>query len=125
MLPEMIDGFLSEADTADLWMTCEVGGEVCGFCYAVSEPMTEGTWNMLAIAVRPSRQGNGSGGALLNHLEDELRIRGQRLLIVDTSGSAAFEETRRFYRNNHYVEEARIRDYWAAGDDKVVFSKAL
>lgn len=125
MLPDMIDGFLSEADAGDLWLTSETDGEVCGFCYAVPEPMTEGTWNMLAIAVLPSRQGNGAGGALVKHLEDHLRARGHRLLIVDTSGSAAFENTRRFYRNNRYVEEARIRDYWAEGDDKIVFWKAL
>jgi len=125
MLSDMIGGFLSDAETADLWLTCEVGGDVCGFCYAVPEPMTEGTWNMLAIAVRPSKQGNGAGGALVKHLEDQLRVRGQRLLVVDTSGSDAFDQTRRFYRKNRYVEEARIRDYWAAGDDKVVFSKAL
>lgn len=125
MLPDMIGGFLSDADNNDHWLTCETGGEVCGFCYAVPAPMTEGTWNMLAIAVLPSGQGKGIGGALVKRLEDDLRARGQRLLIVDTSGSAAFESTRRFYRGNRYVEEARIRDYWAAGDDKVVFSKAL
>lgn len=125
MLPEMIAGFLSDADNADIWLTCEADGDVIGFCYAVPEPMTEGTWNMLAIAVLPSRQGSGAGGALVKHLEDSLRGQGHRVLIVDTSGSDAFGKTRNFYRGNGYVEEARIRDYWAEGDDKVVFWKAL
>ncbi|MEO1249198.1 MAG: GNAT family N-acetyltransferase, partial [Pseudomonadota bacterium] len=30
-----------------------------------------------------------------------------------------------FYRRCGYVEEARIRDFWSAGDDKIVFWKAL
>lgn len=125
MLPDMIAGFLTDADNRDIWLTCETDGEIIGFCYAAPEPMTEGTWNMLAIAVLPSRQGNGAGGALVKHLEDNLRSQGHRVLIVDTSGSDAFERAPNFYRGNGYVEEARIRDYWAEGDDKVVFWKAL
>ena len=125
MLPDMINGFLSRGDAEDLWLSCEMHGDVIGFCYAVPEQLTEGTWNMLAIAVAPSRQGSGAGKALIMHLEDELRSRGGRVLIADTSGSDAFERTRDFYRKNGYAEEARIRDFWAAGDDKIVFWKAL
>jgi energy-coupling factor transporter ATP-binding protein EcfA2 len=47
------------------------------------------------------------------------------LLLADTSGTAAFSRTRAFYREIGYLEEARIRDFWADGDDKVVFSKRL
>ena len=46
-------------------------------------------------------------------------------MIVDTSGTEAFAETRAFYRKNGYTEEARIRDYWADGDDKITFRKPL
>jgi len=44
---------------------------------------------------------------------------------VETSGTADFAATRRFYRQNGYEEEGRIRDFWAAGDDKVIFRKPL
>jgi hypothetical protein len=46
-------------------------------------------------------------------------------LIADTSGTDDFAPTRAFYRKNGYAEEARIRDFWAKGDDKVVFWTAL
>lgn len=42
-----------------------------------------------------------------------------------TSGLASFERTRAFYRKCGYDEEARIRDFYRAGDDKIVYRKAL
>lgn len=125
MLADLASGFLAGDDSASLWLTCETDGQAMGFCYAVPEALTDGTWNMLAIAVLPERQGTGSGGALMARLEAILRERGQRVLIADTSGTEAFARTRAFYRANGYTEEARIRDFWAEGDDKVVFWKSL
>jgi ribosomal protein S18 acetylase RimI-like enzyme len=125
MLPGMMGAFLSGGDSPDIWLTCEAGGQVAGFCYAVPEKLTDGTWNMLAIAVHPSRQGTGAGSAIVRHLEAALLARGQRVIIADTSGTPEFERTRGFYRKNGYREEARIRDFWAEGNDKVVFWKRL
>ena len=125
MLADMIAGFLAGGEGAGLWLTCEAGGAVIGFCYAAPEEMTDGTWNMLALAILPARQGAGAGAALVAHLEGVLGAQGARVMIVDTSGDEAFARTRAFYRANGYTEEARIRDFWAAGDDKVIFWKAL
>ena len=36
-----------------------------------------------------------------------------------------FLATRAFYRRNGYDEEARIRDFYGPGEDKIVFWKAL
>ncbi len=125
MLPDMLSDFLSSSEGTDIWLTYEADGVPIGFCYAAPEALTEGTWNMLAIAVLPSKQGLGAGGAIVAHLEDTLRKQGHRVLIADTSGAEAFSQTRAFYRKAGYTQEARIRDFWAQGDDKVVFWKAL
>lgn len=124
MLPDMIDPHLVGESEA-VWLTCEGGGAPIGLCFATPETFTEGTWNMLALGVLPARQGKGAGTALVVALEERLRAEGQRILIADTSGAPAFERTRAFYRRNGYEEEARIRDFWAAGDDKVTFRRAL
>jgi hypothetical protein len=58
-------------------------------------------------------------------LEETLRAGGHRILIVDTSGDPAFARTRSFYRGNGYAEEARIREFWDVGIDKVTFWKHL
>lgn len=125
MLPDMVSGFLSDQESREIWLTCELDGEAIGFCYAAPEPLTDGTWNMLAIAVHPSKQGSGYGGAIVRRLETLLHDDGHRVLIVDTSGKDEFVPTREFYRKSGYVEEARIRHFWAEGDDKVVFWKLI
>ena len=124
MLEDMLSGFLSGGHE-DIWLSCEDQNEIIGFCYAIPEPLTDGTWNMLAIAVHPGRQAKGAGTKIVVELETRLRAQGRRILIVDTSSKAEFAQTRDFYLKNGYTEEARIRDFWAAGDDKVVFRKSL
>ena len=87
--------------------------------------MTEGTWNLLAIGVAPEHQGKGIGAAMMTYLENRLADQGEKVLLVETMGISAFERTRAFYRRNGYVEEARIREFYEAGADKVVFWKHL
>lgn len=70
-------------------------------------------------------QGRGRGTALLCYVESALRAEGQRLVLVETSGSSDFERTRAFYAKCGYEAEARIRDYYAAGEAMVMFRKAL
>lgn len=124
--PELLPELHAQADTEDaLWMTCIAQSNAIGFCYATPEELTDGTWNMRAIAVHPDHQGASHGKALVAALEAALRDRAARLLIVDTSGTEDFEATRAFYNAISYRAEARINDFWAPGDDKVIFTKAL
>jgi ribosomal protein S18 acetylase RimI-like enzyme len=125
MLPQLIAPFLSSDAEGVAWLTAEFGGEVIGLCYAVAEQLADRVWNMLALGVLSSNQSVGVGSELVRRLEFDLQASGQRILIVDTSGSDAFAKTRAFYKMAGYAEEARIRDFWAEGDDKVVFWKAL
>ncbi|MGG6268636.1 hypothetical protein ACQ4M3_37730 [Leptolyngbya sp. AN03gr2] len=48
-----------------------------------------------------------------------------QLGLVETSGTDDFEYVRAFYRKNGYDEEARIREFYCAGADKIIFRKAL
>lgn len=125
VLGEVLADYLGgDPDRDHFWLADDEGGLV-GTAYCVPEPMAYGIWNLLFIAVRPDLQGQGHGSALLLYVEQALRERGVRLLLVETSGLGTFEQTRAFYRKHGYDEEARIRDYYRAGDDKVIFRKAL
>lgn len=122
----MLDAYLADAaDPNDVWLAAEHGASIAAAAYYAPEPLTDGTWNLQLIAVRRDVHRVGIGRAILGRVEADLAARGQRLLLVETSGLTTFKATRNFYRACGYDEEARIRDFYATGDDKIVFRKRL
>ncbi len=81
--------------------------------------------DLTMIAVRPDLQSKGRGAALMRNVERDLREQGQRMMVVRTSGTAQYDRTRAFYRLLGYTEHARVPDYWADGDDLVLFTTLL
>ena len=125
MLEEMATPFLTGMAPNDLWFVGSEKEVVLGLVYCSPERMTDGTWNLLLIVVRESEQGQGVGSRLTRHLEQTLSKRHGRVLIVETSGLSGYDRTRAVYKTLDYVEVARIPEFYAAGEDKVVFWKLL
>jgi ribosomal protein S18 acetylase RimI-like enzyme len=74
------------------------------------------------MVVDPALQGTGIGTALL--AEMERRLAGvARLIIVETAGRPDYAPTRGFYEARGYRATATIPDFYAPGDDQVVFVK--
>jgi len=107
------------------WRVAEDSGALTGAAYLAPETMADRVWNLLFIAVATKRQARGTGTALLDATEAIVRQNTGRLLLVETSALPKFEQARRFYAKNGFAEEARIRDYYTDGEDKVVFRKAM
>ena len=124
LLDGMIAPYLRRDFREGFWLTCDAGGPV-GVAYVGPERMTQGTWNLYLLAVHPDRQRAGIGRALVAEVERALAMRGERLLLVETSGVPEFAQARAFYRACGLDEEARIRDFYQEGEDKVVFRRAL
>ncbi len=125
MLGPMIAPFLNDPDCRHVWSVATQESRVVGFTYCEPERMTHGTWNLLAIGVEPAIQRRGAGARLMAALETDLAKAGARILIVETSGLDAYARTRAFYTRLGYDREASIRDFYDAGEDKIVFRKAL
>lgn len=124
-LVQMLDQhFNGKTENQDLWFTDDDNG-VVGVAYVAPERMTEGTWNLYLIAIHPEHQRQGRGIALLRQVEQVLASHGERVLLVETSSLESFEYVRSFYRKSGYEEEARIREFYKAGDDKIIFRKTL
>jgi GNAT superfamily N-acetyltransferase len=104
--------------------TCVQDGTVLGFAYWAPAAMTERAWYLYWIAVRKDGHGRGTGSALLAHVEDDIRqVQMGRILLIETSSLPHYEPTRRFYLKHGYDREAVLRDFYADGDDMVVFRK--
>jgi ribosomal protein S18 acetylase RimI-like enzyme len=119
---ELIDAFLEDPATSGYYIrVAEVGGEIAGYiCYG-NTPLTEATWDIYWIAVAHDIQGHGIGRILMKHAEDDIKKMHGRLIVVETSGKAEYNKTRQFYDNLNYQRVCQIPDYYAPGDDLVMF----
>lgn len=125
ILEDMISDFFNNPETNEIWFTATDNDVPISIGYCAPEKLTEGTFNLYAIGVKADIQGKGIGNKMMKYLEEQLIQQGERILIVETSGTADFKLTRKFYENLDYTKEATIRDFWNEGDDKVIFWKKL
>ena len=102
----------------------EVDGVLAGWICWGPTPCTLGTFDLYWLAIAPEAQGLGVGSALLQELERRL-AGAARLIVVETAGRADYAATRAFYQARGYRPVAVIPDFYAPGDDQVVYVKAL
>jgi D-alanine-D-alanine ligase len=103
----------------------EQGGELVGYCAWGAVPLTKGSYDLYWIAVAPHVQGRGIGRQLMALAEDAVARRGGGQLYIETSSREEYGRTRRFYRAANYRQAARLTDFYARGDHKIVFCKSI
>jgi ribosomal protein S18 acetylase RimI-like enzyme len=109
-----------EADVDD-----DATGAVRGYICFGRTPMTEGAYDLYWIAVDPRAKRGGVGRALVQAMEEEIAREGGYLVRVETAGLDAYEATRAFYVGIGYEVVARIRDFYARGNDLVIYGRYL
>lgn len=103
----------------------ERGGELLGYCAWGAVPLTKRSFDLYWIAVAPSAEGQGLGQALMRLAERAVAAKGGGNLYIETSSRRAYDRTRRFYRQAGYRQVARLRDFYAPGDHKIMFCKVI
>ncbi len=103
--------------------TLLVDERVAGFVYFAPTAMTDRCWHLYWIAVAKDAQARGLGGRLLKFAEAQVMESGARLLWIETSSLPHYRLTREFYVKHGYEQAAALADFYAAGDDMVVFRK--
>jgi ribosomal protein S18 acetylase RimI-like enzyme len=103
----------------------ELDRELVGYCAWGAVPLTKGSFDLYWIAVAPRVQGLGIGRQLMELVERAVARRGGGQLYIETSSRAAYARTRRFYRAAGYRRAARLADFYARHDHKIVFCKAI
>jgi ribosomal protein S18 acetylase RimI-like enzyme len=100
-------------------------GDLLGYaCYGPT-PCTSGTWDLYWIAVSRGARGCGIGTKILEEVERRLVRNDARLLVIETSSRADYAPTRAFYARRGYDAAARVPDFYAEGDDRLIFARTL
>lgn len=121
---EVIDSYLlSPRDSGYFTFVAEYEKAVVGFVSFGSTPLTQGTWDIYWIAVTPEMKGRGIGTALLDFAEDKIKASSGYLILIETSGTEKYTDTRRFYLSRGYREAYRVRDFYTPGDNIVTLEK--
>lgn len=88
-------------------------------------PGTKSSYDLYWIAVANNLRGKGIGKKLLAQTEKKIAKRGGTRIYIETSSSFLYEPTCFFYETNGYILEAQLKDYYAPGDDKLLYVKVL
>ena len=99
--------------------------KILGFACYGPHPLTESTYDLYWIVTDKNAKGRGVGKALMAVVEKKVAAQGGSLLIAETSGKELYKPTRAFYKKRGYLKEAVIKDFYAPGDDLVMYTKKL
>jgi len=126
MVLELVDAWLRDGVGSGYhFIVASSGGDIVGFvCYG-PVPATTAGFEMYWIAVHPHHQRRKIGCALLAKAERGIGSLGGKQIYVSTAGRPQYLPTRLFYETNGYRQAARLRDYHAPGDDRLVYVKIL
>lgn len=86
---------------------------------------TTGSYDLFWIAVDANVQRQGLGKVLLAESERLIRHAGGTRIYIETSNRGHYASTRAFYERNGYALEAVLKDFYAPGDDKAIYVKAV
>jgi GNAT superfamily N-acetyltransferase len=124
---ELIDIALNDPQQKDYLFALAVddNNQSIGYaCYGPT-PLTDGTFDLYWIVVDQKKAGQGVGSLLLHAVEEDVLKRKGRLLIIETSSSDGYDQTRQFYLKNNYLLMEIIKDFYRPGEDRVTFVKRL
>jgi ribosomal protein S18 acetylase RimI-like enzyme len=103
----------------------EADGAVAGYACYGPIACTVSSFDLYWIAVAPRFQRRGVGGMLMSAVESRIAAAGGSRIYADTSGRAQYAPTRAFYGRSGFECAARIKDFYAPGDDRVIYVKVL
>ena len=114
---ELIDVALNDPGQMDYLFLLAVddNDQPIGYaCYGPT-PLTDGTFDLYWIAVAADLSGKGIGTSLLQAVEEDIKRRNGRMLIIETSSGEEYTKTRQFYLKNDYPLAEAIKDFYRPG----------
>ena len=123
---ELIDASLRDADGSGYHcLVAHDGKDVVGYVCFGPTPMTVATWDLYWIAVDAGRQGRGIGKLLYAGCAEAVRARGGAQIRIETSSQESYAATGGFYERLGFSLDGRLAEFYAPGDDLLIFYKRL
>jgi GNAT superfamily N-acetyltransferase len=123
---ELVEERLSQGESSGYYFVfAEVDNVTAAYsCYGPIT-MSKTCFDLYWIATHNNFRGKGIGKLLLAETCNQARIMGCKILIAETSGLEHYAPTRAFYISNNFDLEARLKDFYAEGDDKLFYTKRI
>ena len=123
---ELVDTYLEQGEASGyLFIFAEDEAGLAGYtCYG-EIPAAERRYDLYWIAVSPRVQRAGLGRRLLRESETLIAQAHGSRVYIETSSRSLYTPTQAFYTNNGYLLEARLKQFYADEDDKLIYVKAL
>ncbi|MBN2799728.1 MAG: GNAT family N-acetyltransferase [Deltaproteobacteria bacterium] len=123
---ELVDDHLEKGlEGGYHFLLAEREGRVVGYACYGQVPATTASWDLYWIATHPDQQGTGLGRVMVDEVADRVRALGGEVLFAETSGRPQYAPTRGFYLRTHFTQAALFPDFYAPGDDRVVYALTL
>lgn len=123
---ECLDAYFGGDNTYHFDCAEEDGSnKITGFvCYGW-DTIAEGILELYWIVVSKDMRRQHIASALQQHVEEVARKSKARMIFVETESNALYASTRKFYERSGYVEKARVKDFYYAGNDKVIYGMGI
>jgi GNAT superfamily N-acetyltransferase len=103
----------------------ELGRRLAGYACYGPIACTAASFDLYWIAVHPQWQRHGLGRRILSAVESRVIAAGGERIYIDTSGREQYAPTRAFYERNGFRCDAILREFYAPGDDRVIYVKMV
>lgn len=108
------------------FLFCEAEGScVVGYTCFGPIPGTKSSFDLYWIAVHSGYRGQGIGRSLMERTEKAVAAMGGTRIYIETSSRSLYKPTHGFYLKHGYEQEALIKDFYAPGDSKIIYTKVL
>jgi len=122
---ELVNIYINDDSQKDYEIFVDDENGIRGYVCIGPRPLTSGTYDLYWIAVNPKVQSKGVGSGLIKFVEDHLKQKNGRLILIETSGKPSYEKERKFYEKNYYEMLVNIKDFYCIGDSLVIYGKYI
>lgn len=124
---ELVDIALTRPEQDDYhpFVLVEDDGTVAAYACFGKNPMTKSTFDLYWLATRADRMGKGYGRKIVAFVEEEVKRRGGKLLVIETSSKESYGATQEFYLKIGCTLAATLPGYYDEGDDKIIYLKRI